>query len=91
MAGKIPDIPVGTPNENNVPTYGTLNGAQMPVCSATYKCRLPGQIWDAPAGKIGVGFDDGPLPVRVLSLRLSRSWRDPAAIDERTSATYGRD
>ncbi|KAJ7179167.1 carbohydrate esterase family 4 protein [Mycena filopes] len=62
-AGSIPNIPVSTnlPGEN--PTYPTgsdPNGAV--VCSATYKCRNPGDIWDAPDGMLGISFDDGPQP-----------------------------
>ncbi|KAJ7890800.1 hypothetical protein B0H13DRAFT_2234871 [Mycena leptocephala] len=36
------------------------NGAV--VCSATYKCRNPNDVWDAPDNSIGISFDDGPQP-----------------------------
>ncbi|KAJ7047372.1 hypothetical protein C8F04DRAFT_1058591 [Mycena alexandri] len=62
-AGSIPDIPVSTnlPGEN--PTYppGFDPNGDV-VCSATYKCRNPGDIWDAPDGMVGISFDDGPQP-----------------------------
>lgn len=62
QAGKIPNIPPGkqsSPSSN--PTYGTLNPNGPQVCSATYGCRIAGQVWDAPQGVIGISFDDGPL------------------------------
>ncbi|KAI0068746.1 glycoside hydrolase/deacetylase [Artomyces pyxidatus] len=62
-AGLIPAVPPtsGAPDAN--PTYAAGYDPMSPqVCSATYKCRLPGDIWDAPEGVIGIGFDDGPLP-----------------------------
>jgi chitin deacetylase len=64
QAGKIPNIPpsVITPGAA-LPTYGNLNPTSPNVCSGAYACRVPGQIWDAPPGVIGIGFDDGPLPV----------------------------
>ncbi|KAJ7433845.1 carbohydrate esterase family 4 protein [Mycena galericulata] len=62
-ASTIPDIPVSTNIPNQNPTYpkgSDPNGAV--VCSATYKCRNPDDIWDAPDNYIGIGFDDGPQP-----------------------------
>jgi len=62
-ASAIPNVPVATNVPNQNPTYPTgsdPNGAV--VCSATYKCRNPGDIWDAPDNFIGIGFDDGPQP-----------------------------
>lgn len=62
--GKIPNIPVPSPVNGN-PTYPTganPNGAD--ICSAYYKCRVDTDIWDAPDGHIGIGFDDGPYLVR---------------------------
>ncbi|KAG5724345.1 Chitin deacetylase [Termitomyces sp. T112] len=60
-AGNIPNIPQSknTPNTNPVYPMGyNPNGAE--ICSATYKCRIPGDIWDAPANYFGISFDDGP-------------------------------
>ncbi|EIN10617.1 glycoside hydrolase/deacetylase, partial [Punctularia strigosozonata HHB-11173 SS5] len=61
-AGKIPDIPPSSIATGN-PVYpnGFDPNGQV-VCSATYKCRNAGDIWDAPEGVFGSGFDDGPLP-----------------------------
>ncbi|KDQ51252.1 carbohydrate esterase family 4 protein [Jaapia argillacea MUCL 33604] len=60
-AGKIPNIPPTT-LVNGSPTYpqGT-NGGDPSVCSGTYGCRIPGDIWDAPTGVLATGFDDGPI------------------------------
>ncbi len=73
QAGKIPNIPQSkqsSPNTN--PTYGSLNPNGPQVCSAAYGCRIPGQIWDAPPGVIGIAFDDGPLPVSSGSAPIVR-------------------
>ncbi|KAJ7063728.1 carbohydrate esterase family 4 protein, partial [Mycena amicta] len=62
----IPNIPPAgvdpnAPDGDGIPTYAKgydPNGAD--VCSATYKCRIPGDIWDAPDGYLALSFDDGP-------------------------------
>ncbi|KIK68160.1 carbohydrate esterase family 4 protein [Collybiopsis luxurians FD-317 M1] len=62
QAGSIPDVPQSTslqPNTNPIYPKGQDPGSPE-ICSATYKCRIPGDIWDAPDGFIGTGFDDGP-------------------------------
>ncbi|KAJ7180087.1 chitin deacetylase [Mycena crocata] len=62
-AKAIPDIPASTNLPNQNPTYPAgfdPNGAV--VCSATYKCRNKGDVWDAPDSSIGISFDDGPQP-----------------------------
>ncbi|KAK2466210.1 hypothetical protein APHAL10511_001852 [Amanita phalloides] len=60
-AGKIPDIPASnnTPGTNPVYPVG-FNPTSPQVCSATYKCRHAGDIWDAPNGVFATAFDDGP-------------------------------
>ncbi|KAF9026752.1 glycoside hydrolase/deacetylase [Hymenopellis radicata] len=59
-AGKIPDIPPST-STGGSPTYPNgLDPMSAAVCSATYKCRNPDDVWDAPDGHVGIGFDDGP-------------------------------
>jgi chitin deacetylase len=71
QAGTIPNIPVSQQsNPSANPTYGTLNPNGAQVCSGTYGCRIAGQIWDAPAGVMGISFDDGPLPVSYARLGL---------------------
>jgi len=55
---------------NGNPTYAAGVDANSPtVCSSTVQCRINGtttQLWDAPAGMIGVAFDDGPLPPTTI-------------------------
>jgi len=61
--GKIPNVPVTTNTPNTSPVYPTGVDPMSPqVCSATYRCRIPGDIWDAPPGIYASSFDDGPLP-----------------------------
>jgi chitin deacetylase len=63
-AGKIPNIPIPA-DVNDNPVYPTGADPMSPqICSSYYKCRAAGDMWDAPAGKIGIGFDDGPSLVR---------------------------
>jgi chitin deacetylase len=67
QAGKIPNIPPTSDPNNGNPVYPSgYNPSSPQVCSATYKCRITGDIWDAPQGVIGISFDDGPLPVSLL-------------------------
>ncbi|OCH94080.1 carbohydrate esterase family 4 protein [Obba rivulosa] len=62
-AGNIPDIPQSTMGSDGEPAYpGGLSPTSSQVCSSTYQCRTPGDIWDAPDGVFGASFDDGPLP-----------------------------
>ena len=71
QANKIPNIPIShqsAPGTN--PTYGSLNPNGAQVCSGTYGCQIPGQIWNAPAGVLGIAFDDGPLPVSYARLKF---------------------
>lgn len=66
-AGKIPNIPPSSSSNKGNPVYPSgYDPLSAQVCSATYKCRIAGDIWDAPQGVIGISFDDGPLPVSVL-------------------------
>ena len=64
-AGKIPNVPLSnitTPGTNPVYPNG-FNPTSPQVCSGTYGCRVPGDIWDAPNGVFASAFDDGPTPV----------------------------
>ncbi|KAG8889647.1 hypothetical protein FRB98_003450 [Tulasnella sp. 332] len=58
----IPDIPVplSTPGNPLYPNGTDPTGSE--ICSATWFCRAPEDIWDAPDGYVGTAFDDGPLP-----------------------------
>jgi chitin deacetylase len=58
-AGKIPNIPPSHNAPNQNPTYPDgLDPTSSKVCSGTYKCRITGDIWDAPEGNIGCGFGE---------------------------------
>ncbi|KAF9006673.1 hypothetical protein BDQ17DRAFT_1389452 [Cyathus striatus] len=60
-AGTVPDVPPSVPVPSSNPVYPNgLNPNSPTVCSATYKCKLPDDIWDIPDGHFGVSFDDGP-------------------------------
>ncbi|KAJ7502621.1 carbohydrate esterase family 4 protein [Mycena galericulata] len=62
-SGTIPDVPVSSALPNQSPTYpGGVDPSGSDICSGTYGCRIPGDIWDAPDGYVGLSFDDGPLP-----------------------------
>ncbi|KAF8165345.1 hypothetical protein B0H34DRAFT_793744 [Crassisporium funariophilum] len=62
-AGKIPDIPRSTNTPQTNPVYPAgVNPNSPQVCSATYKCRNPDDIWDSPDGVFASSFDDGPQP-----------------------------
>ncbi|KAG6900966.1 hypothetical protein C0993_004403 [Termitomyces sp. T159_Od127] len=70
-AGKIPNIPQSsnTPGTNPVyPAGFNPNGPQ--VCSATYKCQIPGDVWDAPDDYFAISFDDGPTPASPRLLQF---------------------
>lgn len=54
-AGKIPNIP-----NSPYPPGVDPNGPQ--VCSAAVFCKIPGDIFDGPAGVYASSFDDGPYP-----------------------------
>ncbi|KAF7295929.1 Carbohydrate esterase family 4 protein [Mycena chlorophos] len=60
----IPTYAPSTVNEaGGIPTYASgLNPNDASVCSGTYGCAIPGDVWNAPDGHIGISFDDGPLP-----------------------------
>jgi chitin deacetylase len=64
QAGKIPNLAPSVQNSpGSDPVYNGLDANSPQVCSGTYGCRIHGNIYDAPAGAVGIGFDDGPLPV----------------------------
>ncbi|KAG7449211.1 chitin deacetylase [Guyanagaster necrorhizus] len=62
-SGKIPNIPESTSTSDRSPVYPDgFDPDGSEVCSSSYQCRIPEDIWDAPTGTLGIGFDDGPLP-----------------------------
>jgi hypothetical protein len=67
-SGKIPDIPQTT-LVNGIPTYPDgIDPTSPEVCSGDLKCRIEGDIWDAPDGEIAISFDDGPTLVSEILL-----------------------
>ena len=66
--GKIPDIPQ-THLVNGIPMYPNgFDPTSSEVCSGDVQCKIPGDVWDAPNGEIGIGFDDGPTLVSEIFL-----------------------
>ncbi|KAJ6495464.1 carbohydrate esterase family 4 protein [Mycena sanguinolenta] len=47
----IPELPTGQ------------DPTSSDICSGTYQCRVPGDIWDGPDGTVGISFDDGPADI----------------------------
>ena len=58
-AKKIPDIP---PSNASIYPPG-VDPISAQVCSGTYKCIIPGDIWEGPDGVFASSFDDGPTLV----------------------------
>ncbi|KAJ7185323.1 glycoside hydrolase/deacetylase [Mycena filopes] len=58
----IPDIPLSANvSDGGSPVYPTGSDPNSPqICSATYQCRIDGDIWDVADGHVGLSFDDGP-------------------------------
>ncbi|KAK7044290.1 carbohydrate esterase family 4 protein [Favolaschia claudopus] len=57
----VPDIPVPTMGKDGNPAYPNGGDPNSPeICSATYQCRIDGDVWDGPAGTVALSFDDGP-------------------------------
>lgn len=70
-AGTIPDIPASTNTPQTNPVYPAGYNPNSPqVCSATYQCRIPGDIWDSPNGTFASAFDDGPTAVSPWNLPI---------------------
>ncbi|KAF9491030.1 glycoside hydrolase/deacetylase [Pleurotus eryngii] len=73
--GKIPNIPpTRAPSVDVAPAYPPGVDPMDPnICSATYRCRIPGDMWDAPDGVFGTGFDDTPTQP---SIKLNQFLKD---------------
>ncbi|KAF8194429.1 carbohydrate esterase family 4 protein, partial [Mycena galopus ATCC 62051] len=57
----IPDVPIPTMGSDGNPAYPSgSDPTSSSICSGTYGCRVPGDIWDGPDGYVGISFDDGP-------------------------------
>jgi peptidoglycan/xylan/chitin deacetylase (PgdA/CDA1 family) len=64
QSGLIPDIPQSNGSAGQNPIYPLgYDPTSSNVCSATYGCRIPGDVWDAPDGVFASAFDDGPTQV----------------------------
>jgi len=66
-AGLIPNIPASRYSGNNLIYPQGVNPNGQQVCSASYGCRGPNDIWDAPDGVLAISFDDGPTAVSVYA------------------------
>ena len=63
-AGKIPNIPMSNNTPGTNPVYpNSLSPTSPGICSGTYGCRIPGDLWDAPDDVFASAFDDGPTEV----------------------------
>ena len=71
-ANLIPNIaPAVSPDGGATATYpGIPNAGQEPICSSQFQCRHAEDVWDAPAGMIGLSVDDGPSGDPQASGRL---------------------
>jgi len=57
----IPNVPLSTNDSSGVPVYPEgVNATSPEVCSGTYQCQIPGDVWNGPDSHIGLAFDDGP-------------------------------
>ncbi|KAK7039785.1 carbohydrate esterase family 4 protein [Favolaschia claudopus] len=57
----IPNVGVPKSENGGNPVYPNGGDPNSPeICSATYQCRIDGDVWDGPAGTVALSFDDGP-------------------------------
>jgi chitin deacetylase len=58
-AGLIPNVSISTVSSGQSPVYGNHQDPTSPdICSSTYQCQVAGDVWDAPDGFIGIGYDN---------------------------------
>lgn len=63
-AGKIPNTPQATASPSGTPVYpGGTNPTDPSICSGSYGCFGPEDIWNGPDGVLALAFDDGPSEV----------------------------
>ena len=63
-AGKIRNISVSTSVNESTPVYPNGADPTSPdICSGSYQCAIPGDIWNGPDGIFASSFDDGPTTV----------------------------
>ena len=66
-AGKIRNIPVSTSVNQSTPVYPNGTDPTSPdICSGSYQCAIPGDIWNGPDGIFASSFDDGPTDVSLF-------------------------
>ena len=71
-AGKIPNVPLSNiTGPGTLPVYpsGVIPTSEE-ICSGSYGCRIPGDIWDGPNGYFACAFDDGPTQVSCFDFIL---------------------
>ena len=67
-AGKIPNVPMSNVTPGNSPVYPNGSDPTSPdICSGTYQCPIPGDIWNASDGVFASSFDDGPTQVSCFN------------------------
>ncbi|PLW09784.1 hypothetical protein PCANC_22293 [Puccinia coronata f. sp. avenae] len=73
-AGNIPNIkPSIKTADGNIKYENGINGSDPSICSWTIGCRSPTDITDAPAGMMGISFDDGPEPASSQLMQFLKS------------------
>ncbi|KAG8919965.1 hypothetical protein FRC02_001246, partial [Tulasnella sp. 418] len=81
-AGLIPDIPRSKVTGGDPVYPNGTDPLSQAVCSSTYElksgCRHSDDVWDAPAGKVGISFDDGPLPASPKLYTFLKEQNQPA-------------
>ncbi|KAI9625941.1 hypothetical protein KEM48_010641 [Puccinia striiformis f. sp. tritici PST-130] len=61
------------PTDENVKYEAGVNGSDASICSWTIGCKSPTDITDAPAGMMGISFDDGPEPASSQLMKFLKS------------------
>ncbi|KAI9615901.1 hypothetical protein H4Q26_011152 [Puccinia striiformis f. sp. tritici PST-130] len=73
-AGHIPNFkPSIKTADENVKYEAGVNGSDASICSWTIGCKSPTDITDAPAGMMGISFDDGPEPASSQLMKFLKS------------------
>lgn len=73
-AGHIPNFkPSIKTADQNVKYEAGVDGSDPSICSWTIGCRSPTDITDAPAGMMGISFDDGPEPASSQLMKFLKS------------------
>ncbi|KAA1080083.1 hypothetical protein PGTUg99_006488 [Puccinia graminis f. sp. tritici] len=74
QAGRIPHLKPSIKTADQSVKYDPgVNGSDPKICSWTIGCRSPTDITDAPAGMMGISFDDGPEPASSQLMEFLKS------------------